>query len=72
MVCAWEEKEHGKLVFLINDDADDDENILDFNHIESTHDVMNIVDEKEHAYHEPMKTKKVNIGTDTNPKEAII
>ncbi|KAH9324218.1 hypothetical protein KI387_004396, partial [Taxus chinensis] len=33
--------------------------------------VLESVDKTTHAYHEPMKTKKVNIGSDAEPKEAI-
>ncbi|KAH9313044.1 hypothetical protein KI387_028079, partial [Taxus chinensis] len=34
--------------------------------------VLDSYDEWERAYHEPLKTNKVNIGSDKYPKEAII
>ncbi|KAH9292902.1 hypothetical protein KI387_041910, partial [Taxus chinensis] len=37
-----------------------------------THKVWDITDTNVCVYHKPMKTKKVNIGTDAEPKEAII
>lgn len=36
------------------------------------HEVLDSVDKNMCPYHEPMKTKKVNIGTDVEPKEATI
>ncbi|KAH9313568.1 hypothetical protein KI387_022195, partial [Taxus chinensis] len=36
------------------------------------HEVMDTTDKKACVYHDPVKTKKVNIGTDVEPKEAII
>ncbi|KAH9323241.1 hypothetical protein KI387_017880, partial [Taxus chinensis] len=37
-----------------------------------THDVIDSADERMRAYHEPLKMKKVNIGSEAEPKEAII
>ncbi|KAH9303063.1 hypothetical protein KI387_014646, partial [Taxus chinensis] len=34
--------------------------------------VVDSADAHTHAYHEPLKTKKVNIGSGEEPKEAII
>ncbi|KAH9293471.1 hypothetical protein KI387_041325, partial [Taxus chinensis] len=45
MVHTWEEKERGKLVCIIDDD--DEDNNLDVNHTEGTHEVMDTTDEKE-------------------------
>ncbi|KAH9313326.1 hypothetical protein KI387_028361, partial [Taxus chinensis] len=36
------------------------------------HDILDSMDKKVCAYHEPMKTNKVNISMDVEPKEAII
>ncbi|KAH9298131.1 hypothetical protein KI387_029813, partial [Taxus chinensis] len=45
---------------------------MDVNHIISTCEVMDNANEKVSAYHEPMKTKKVNIGSKVEPKDAAI
>ncbi|KAH9307474.1 hypothetical protein KI387_035385, partial [Taxus chinensis] len=63
------EKEKGKMVYVI--DGEEMES-LDANHTEGTHEVIDSVDEQERAYHEPLKTKKVNIGSQMEPKEATI
>ncbi|KAH9319496.1 hypothetical protein KI387_021265, partial [Taxus chinensis] len=36
------------------------------------HEVLDNADERAHTYHEPLKTNKVNIGSEEEPKEAII
>ncbi|KAH9303351.1 hypothetical protein KI387_014934, partial [Taxus chinensis] len=45
---------------------------LDVNHSVGMHEVINSADGWVHAYHEPLKTKKVNIDSKEEPKEAII
>ncbi|KAH9309172.1 hypothetical protein KI387_037083, partial [Taxus chinensis] len=55
---------------MISDD--DEDNNLDFNQTEGTHELMDTAYEKACVYHEPIKIKKVNTGIDTEPKEAII
>ncbi|KAH9288218.1 hypothetical protein KI387_032335, partial [Taxus chinensis] len=66
--CTYMEKDKGKLVYVIN--GKEVEN-LDANHTMGTRKVMDIVDEKLHAYYEPLKMKKVNIGLATEPKEVL-
>ncbi|KAH9319141.1 hypothetical protein KI387_020910, partial [Taxus chinensis] len=45
---------------------------LNVNHSVGMHKVVDSADACTHAYHEPLKTKKVNIGSEKEPKEAII
>ncbi|KAH9306759.1 hypothetical protein KI387_011163, partial [Taxus chinensis] len=63
------EKEKEKMVYMVENEEVEK---LDIDHSECTCEVLDGVDEKGHAYHEPMKTKKVNIGMTVEPKEAII
>lgn len=63
------EKEKGKMVYVI--DGKEMES-LDANHTEGTCEVIDSTDEKSRKYHEPLKTKKVNIGLEMEHKEAII
>ncbi|KAH9292824.1 hypothetical protein KI387_041999, partial [Taxus chinensis] len=67
--CTCMEKEKGKMVYVI--DGEEMES-LDVNHTEGMHKVIDSADEKACAYHEPLKIKKVNIGSETEPKEATI
>ncbi|KAH9293891.1 hypothetical protein KI387_040905, partial [Taxus chinensis] len=60
--------EKGKMVYLVDDEEIE---TLDVGHLIGRREVLDRVDKKMHAYHEPMKTKKVNIGLDVEPKEAI-
>ncbi|KAH9321849.1 hypothetical protein KI387_016488, partial [Taxus chinensis] len=57
IVRTWETKEKGQLVFLINEDEDEDNN-LNVNYIKGMHEVMDTSDEKVHMYHEPLKIDK--------------
>ncbi|KAH9296447.1 hypothetical protein KI387_040035, partial [Taxus chinensis] len=50
----------------------EEEESFDVNHSVGTHEVIDSVDEWARTYHEPLKTKKVNIGSEEEPKEAII
>ncbi|KAH9287514.1 hypothetical protein KI387_031631, partial [Taxus chinensis] len=63
------EKEKGNIVYM-----GDDEEVekLEIYHSEGTCEVLDSAYEKAHTYHEPMKMKKVKIGMDVEPKEAII
>ncbi|KAH9305661.1 hypothetical protein KI387_010065, partial [Taxus chinensis] len=57
------------MVYIV--DYEEVEN-LDIDHLEVMHEVLDNMDEKARTYHEPMNTKKVNIGMDDEPKESII
>ncbi|KAH9316536.1 hypothetical protein KI387_025163, partial [Taxus chinensis] len=57
------------MVYLVDDEEVED---LDINHSTGRREVLDSADKTTCAYHEPMKTKKVNIGLDAEPKEAII
>ncbi|KAH9322441.1 hypothetical protein KI387_017080, partial [Taxus chinensis] len=57
------------MVYLI--DGEEMEN-LEVNHSLGLREVIDSVDERTNTYHEPLKTKKVNIGLEAEPKEAII
>ncbi|KAH9326142.1 hypothetical protein KI387_006320, partial [Taxus chinensis] len=59
--CACMEKEKGKLVYLI--DGEEVEK-LDVKHTMVTCEVMDSDNEKAISYHEPMKTKNVDIGSE--------
>ncbi|KAH9322437.1 hypothetical protein KI387_017076 [Taxus chinensis] len=41
---------------------------LDVDHSVGMHEIIDSADEREHAYHEPLKIKKVNIGSNEEPK----
>ncbi|KAH9295670.1 hypothetical protein KI387_039258, partial [Taxus chinensis] len=41
-------------------------------HLQGAHKVLDSANKDARTYHEPMKTKKVNIGSEAEPKEAII
>lgn len=45
---------------------------LDVDHTVGMREVLDSADEKAHVYHELMKTKKVDIRTDVEPKDVII
>lgn len=66
---AYLEREKGKMIYMVDDEEVEN---LDIEHTEDAGEVLDSGDEKVCACHEPMKTKKVNIGTDVEPKEAII
>ncbi|KAH9304650.1 hypothetical protein KI387_009054, partial [Taxus chinensis] len=53
------------MVYLIEDEEIEN---LDVDHTEGTHDVLDNVDEKARTYHEPLKMKKVNIGTEAKER----
>ncbi|KAH9301326.1 hypothetical protein KI387_012909, partial [Taxus chinensis] len=53
--CTYMEKEKGKMVYVI--DGEEIES-LHINHSIGMHDVLDSVDEKVCAYHEPLKTNK--------------
>ncbi|KAH9290887.1 hypothetical protein KI387_035004, partial [Taxus chinensis] len=57
------------MVYIVDDEEVE---ILDIDHSTGMREVLDGVDKNARAYHEPMKTKKVNIGMDVEPKEVII
>lgn len=63
------EKEKGKMFYVIDGKEMDN---LDANHIEGKREVIDSVYEKACVYHEPLKRKKVNIGSKAKRKEATI
>ncbi|KAH9306720.1 hypothetical protein KI387_011124, partial [Taxus chinensis] len=69
IVHAYSEKEKGKLVYMIDDEEVEN---LYVDYTIGMREVLDSVDENAHAYHEPMKMNKVNIGTYVKTKEAII
>ncbi|KAH9327395.1 hypothetical protein KI387_007573, partial [Taxus chinensis] len=52
---AYLEREKGKMIYMVDDEEVEN---MDIEHIEGTHEVLDSVDEKSYAYHEPMKTNK--------------
>ncbi|KAH9299875.1 hypothetical protein KI387_044098, partial [Taxus chinensis] len=66
-VCA--KKDKGKMVYVI--DGEEKES-LNFDHSVGMHEVVDSVDACACVYHEPLKTRKANIGSEKEPKEAII
>ncbi|KAH9300163.1 hypothetical protein KI387_011746, partial [Taxus chinensis] len=60
------EKDKGKMVYIIDEEEVEH---LDVDHSHGTREVLASVDVDAYAYHEPMKTTKVNIGTKAKPKE---
>ncbi|KAH9313252.1 hypothetical protein KI387_028287, partial [Taxus chinensis] len=67
--CGFLEKEKGKMVYLVDDEEVEN---IDVDHSTGRHEVLDSTDKTTRAYHEPMKTKKVNIGLYVEAKEAII
>ncbi|KAH9325360.1 hypothetical protein KI387_005538 [Taxus chinensis] len=63
------EKEKGKMVYIVDDEEVEN---LDIEHSQGVREVLDSADKDTCTYHEPMKTKKVNIGSEAEPKEAII
>ncbi|KAH9312231.1 hypothetical protein KI387_027266, partial [Taxus chinensis] len=63
------EKEKRKLVYVIDGEELESLNVI---HSMGTREVVGSADARARAYHEPLKTKKVNIGLGEEPKEAII
>ncbi|KAH9298091.1 hypothetical protein KI387_029773, partial [Taxus chinensis] len=59
----------GKLVYVI--DGEEAES-LDDSHSVGMHEVVDNADTQMHAYHETLKKNNVNIGSEEEPKEAII
>lgn len=57
------------MVYIVDDEELEN---LDIDYSIGTCEVLYSVDKKAHVYNEPMKTKKVNIGTGAKPKDAII
>ncbi|KAH9331823.1 hypothetical protein KI387_003931, partial [Taxus chinensis] len=57
------------MVYIVDDEEVEN---LDIEHSQGVHEVLDSVDKDMGAYHEPMNTKKVNIGVEAEPKEAII
>ncbi|KAH9297982.1 hypothetical protein KI387_029664, partial [Taxus chinensis] len=57
------------MVYVVDDEEVEN---LDIEHSDKVREVLESVDKDTRAYHEPMKTKKVNIGSEAKPKEAII
>ncbi|KAH9304556.1 hypothetical protein KI387_008960, partial [Taxus chinensis] len=66
---AYFEKEKGKMVYIV-DDAEVEN--MDVDHSNEMPEFLDIVDKNKCTYHKPMKTKKVIIGMNIKPKEAII
>ncbi|KAH9318875.1 hypothetical protein KI387_020644 [Taxus chinensis] len=56
------------MVYIVDDEVED----LDIDHLVGTHEVLDSADKNVCTYHETMKTNKVNIGMEVEPKEAII
>lgn len=67
--CVCLKKEKGKLVYVIDGEESDS---FDVSHSLGTQKVVDNVDTHACAYHEPLKTNKVNIGLGEETKEAII
>ncbi|KAH9296893.1 hypothetical protein KI387_028575, partial [Taxus chinensis] len=65
---ACEENEKGNMVYVI--DVEEMKS-LDVNHSEFTREFKDSTDERVSAYHKTLKTKKVNIGYEAEPKEAM-
>ncbi|KAH9304780.1 hypothetical protein KI387_009184, partial [Taxus chinensis] len=63
------EKDKGKMVYIIDEEEVEH---LDVDHSHGTREVLASADVDACAYHETMKTTKVNIGTKAEPKEVII
>ncbi|KAH9320343.1 hypothetical protein KI387_043939 [Taxus chinensis] len=63
------EKYKGKMVYIIDEEEIEH---LDMDHSHGTHEVLSSADVDARAYHEPMKTTKVIIGTKAEAKEVII
>ncbi|KAH9323025.1 hypothetical protein KI387_017664, partial [Taxus chinensis] len=63
------EKEKLKMVYLVDDEEVEN---LDIEHSHGVCEVFKNANKDTRTYHEPMKTNKVNIGSEAEPKEAII
>ncbi|KAH9304612.1 hypothetical protein KI387_009016 [Taxus chinensis] len=57
------------MVYIVDDEEVEN---LDNEHSQGLHKVLDSVEKNTCAYHKPMKKKKVNIGSEAEPKEAII
>lgn len=62
-------KEKGNMVYIVDDKEVEN---FDVDHSQGMCGVLDNVDKDTRAYHEPIKTKKVNIGSENDPMEAII
>ncbi|KAH9311775.1 hypothetical protein KI387_026810 [Taxus chinensis] len=57
------------MVYIMNDEEVEN---LDIEHSHGVPEILENSEKDTRGYHEPMKTKKVNIGLEAKPKEAII